>query len=282
MKNKLWLLLSMSVIQLSPLMIPTAQADLLDDIKQKKEIVIATEARYAPFEMLEDGKIVGLGKDILTEVMKGLPGVKVVQLDIPFQGILPGLESKRFDFVATSLTITRDREAKFAFTAPFSDASVAILKRKGDSRINSAKDLQGMIVASQAGAPQIVVLKEYEASVLKPTTGHGVKEIKAFIDYNEAYAALAAHRVDAVVQSLPNLAPLVKTRGDTFEIVRPPFGPATWYAWAGRKDADSASLVKFVSDGIVQLNKSGKLAQLQTKWLGFSMAVPEQVPTPAN
>ncbi|MFK8074865.1 ABC transporter substrate-binding protein, partial [Klebsiella pneumoniae] len=99
---------------------------------------------------------------------------------------------------------------------------------------------------------------------------------------HEAYAALAAHRVDAVVQSLPNLAPLVKTRGDTFEIVRPPFGPATWYAWAGRKDADSASLVKFISDGIVQLNKSGKLAQLQTKWLGFSMAVPEQVPTPAN
>ena len=84
-----------------------------------------------------------------------------------------------------------------------------------------------MIVASRAGAPQIAVLKEYEASVLKPTTGHGVKEIKAFIDYNEAYAALAAHRVDAVVQSLPNLAPLVKTRGDTFEIVRPPFGPAT-------------------------------------------------------
>jgi polar amino acid transport system substrate-binding protein len=51
--------------------------------------VIATEARYAPFEMLEDGKIVGLGKDILTEVMKGLPGVKVVQLDIPFQGFYP-------------------------------------------------------------------------------------------------------------------------------------------------------------------------------------------------
>lgn len=107
MKNKLWLLLSMSALQLSPLLISTAQADLLDDIKQKKEIVIATEARYAPFEMLEDGKIVGLGKDILTEVMKGLPGVKVVQLDIPFQGILPGLESKRFDFVATSLRKVR-------------------------------------------------------------------------------------------------------------------------------------------------------------------------------
>ena len=88
MKNKLWLLLSMSALQLSPLLISTAQADLLDDIKQKKEIVIATEARYAPFEMLEDGKIVGLGKDILTEVMKGLPGVKVVQLAIVKQNLL--------------------------------------------------------------------------------------------------------------------------------------------------------------------------------------------------
>ena len=117
MKNKLWLLLSMSALQLSPLLISTARADLLDDIKQKRNSDCHRSA-LCPFEMLEDGKIVGLGKDILTEVMKGLPGVKVVQLDIPFQGILPGLESKRFDFVATSLTITRDREAKFAFTAP--------------------------------------------------------------------------------------------------------------------------------------------------------------------
>ncbi|WP_413692251.1 hypothetical protein [Psychromonas sp. KJ10-2] len=49
-----------------------AQADLLDDIKQKGEIVIATEARYAPFEMLEDGKIVGYGKDILDQILKDL------------------------------------------------------------------------------------------------------------------------------------------------------------------------------------------------------------------
>ena len=56
MKNKLWLLLSMSALQLSPLLISTAQADLLDDIKQKKEIVIATEARYAPLKCLKMAK----------------------------------------------------------------------------------------------------------------------------------------------------------------------------------------------------------------------------------
>ncbi|EZI27819.1 MULTISPECIES: transporter substrate-binding domain-containing protein [Pseudomonas] len=276
---------------LTPLLVGTlasfaaaeAKADLLSDIKGRGEIVVATEARYAPFEMIEDGKIVGYGKDLLDAIMLDLPGVKLKQLDVPFQGILPGLSSKRFDFVATSLTITKARAESFAFTLPFSTASVAVLKRKGDARINSAEDLIGMVVGSQAGAPQIDVLKEYERTVLQPTKNSGVKEIKAFMDYNEAYAALASRRVDAVVQSLPNLAPLIKERGDVFEIVQPPFGPPTYYAWAGRKDADSASLVKFFSDGIAKLNASGELAKLQRKWFGFEMPLPtDAVPAPIN
>ena len=52
----------MSALQLSPLLISTAQL-IYWMILSKKEIVIATEA-LCPFEMLEDGKIVGLGKDI--------------------------------------------------------------------------------------------------------------------------------------------------------------------------------------------------------------------------
>lgn len=276
----LFALLLVSV--LLPLTIHVARADMLATVKQKGEIVIATEARYAPFEMLQDGKIVGYGKDILDEVMKDLPGVKLKQLDVPFQGILPGLTAGRFDFVATSLTITEARARNYAFTLPISTANVTVLKRKGDTRINSAEDMAGMVVGSQSGAPQVKVLRDFEKSVLAPK-GKSVKEVKEFMDYNEAYAALASRRVDAVVQSLPNLAPLVKERPDIFEIVQPAFGPATYYAWAGRKDADSASLVAFFNDSIAKLNRSGKLAELQKKWFGFTMALPaDKVPTPLN
>ena len=282
MKKLKRLMTPVIVSALLPLSALPAHADLLDDIKHRGEIVIATEARYAPFEMLENGKIVGMGKDILDEVMKDLPGVKVKQLDVPFQGILPGLSSKRFDFVATSLTINKERAAKFAFTLPFSTASVAVLKRAGDDRINSAEDMAGLVIGGQSGAAQSAVLRTYNTEVLIPN-GQGIKEFKEFMDYNEAYAALASRRVDAVVQSLPNLAPLIKERGDIFEIVQPPFGPATYYAWAGRKDADSATLVQFFSDGIAKLNKSGKLAEIQKKWLGFEMSVPsDEVPAPVN
>lgn len=259
------------------------QADLLDDIKARGEIVIATEARYTPFEMLENGKIVGYGKDILDEIMKDLPGVKLKQLDLPLQGILAGLSAKRYDFVATSLTITKARAANYAFTYPISTASVAILKRKGDDSIKSPLDMVGKIAGTQAGSPQVDILKDYAEKTLIPKTGKSVKGIQEFTDYNEAYAALAAHRVDFVPQAIPNLAPVVKERPELFEIVQPPFGPDTYYAWAGRKDADSARLVQFFSDEIEKLHKSGKLAELQKKWFGFTMDIPTgYVPEPAQ
>ena len=54
-----------------------------------------------------------------------------------------------------------------------------------------------------------------------------------------------------------------------------------YYGWAGRKDEDSASLVKFINDGIARLNKSGELNKMQEKWFGFAMEVPtDNVPPP--
>lgn len=267
---------------MSTLFSSVASADLLSQIKEKGEIVIATEARYAPFEMLEDGQIVGYGKDILDEVLKDLPGVKLKHLDLPFQGILAGLNANRYDFVATSLTITKDRAANYAFTYPISTASVAMLKRKGDDRINAPEDMAGKVLGTQAGSAQLSVIKSFEQDVLS-VNGGKYKSVQEFTDYNEAYAALASRRVDVVPQAIPNLAPIVQQRPDMFEIVQPPFGPDTYYGWVGRKDADSASLVQFMSDGIEKLHKSGKLAELQQKWFGFTMDVPTGiVPEPIH
>lgn len=262
-----------------------AQAkDLLSEVKERGELVVATEARFAPFEMLKDGKIVGYSKDLLDEIMKDLPGVKLNQLDLPYQGILAGLVAKRYDFVCTSLTITKERAAKYAFTLPFSTAALTIVKRAGDDSIKSGEDMAGRIIGIQAGAaPYFTALKDYEKEVLIPKYGKGVAELQEFISSDDAYAALAGKRVDAVINTVPNLAPLVKERPDVFEIVMPPFGPPTYFAWAGRKDAESASLVQFFSDSIRKLNENGKMAELQKKWFGFTMDVPmDKVPEPIN
>jgi len=274
--NKLLLIASLSLTA------TLAQADLLDDIKARGEIVIATEARYAPFEMLEDGKIVGYGKDILDAALKGLPGVKLKQLDLPFQGILAGLKAKRYDFVATSLMVSKKRMDNYAFTNPIADASVAILKRKGDSSIMKPEDMAGKVIGAQIGSEQLNAVKKYEQKVLIPQ-GKSLKKILEFTDYDEAYAALASRRVDIVPQAIPNLAPIVKKRPDMFALVQPPFGSKSYYAWAGRKDTNSRSLVEFMNKEILKLQKSGELAKLQMKWFGFTMQIPEgTLPQPIN
>lgn len=102
------------------------EGDLLARIKEKKEIIIASEARYAPFEFVENGKIVGYDVDLMRYVLKDLPGVQVKQLDLPFQGLLPGLDTKRFDFVVTAVTVSQERASRFAFTVPVADATTGV------------------------------------------------------------------------------------------------------------------------------------------------------------
>ena len=258
-----------------------AQAqNLLETIKSKKEIVIGTEAQFAPFEFLQDGKIVGYGPDLMNLVLSDMPDVKVKQMDVPFQGILPGLATKRFDFIVTSVTVTKERASKFAFTLPIADATTALLRRTADNELAAPESVAGKIVGSQAGSAQLKALQEFSAKLKadgkKPIT------VREYVSFDEAYADLAAGRLDAVAQSMANLATLTKTRADTYALIPGAIGPKTYFAWVGRKDAASAPLLEFFNAGIAKAKSSGKLEELQQKWFGFTMDTPvDAVPEPA-
>jgi polar amino acid transport system substrate-binding protein len=256
-----------------------SSADLLDEIKKRKEIVIGTEARYAPFEFVEGGKIVGYSTDLLDLIMKDLPGVSVRRLDLPWQGILPGLDAKRFDYVVTSVTATKERAERYHLSAPIADATLALVKRKGDASIKRPEDIAGKVVGSQSGSAQLQGLEAY-SNELKGKSGKGAADIRTYVDFNEAYADLAAGRSAAVANSLPNLLYLVKQRSDVFEMVPGTIGPKKYFSWAGRKDADSASLNAFFDKQIAALNESGEMARLQEKWFSYKMDVPTALPPP--
>ena len=257
----------------------SASADLLAEIKERGEFVVGTEARFPPFEFVRDGEIVGYSTDIMAHIMTALPGVKLTRLDLPWQGILPGLAAAKFDYVVTSVTVTKERYEKYALSLPVADATMALVKRKGDDSINAPEDIAGHAVGSQAGSAQLQALEAFAEGL----PGEGVKEIKTYVDFNEAFADLAAGRISAVCNSLPNLLELVRTRPDVFELVLPTFGPKKYFSWAGRKDADSASLVAFIDEQLAALNKSGVLTELQEKWFGGPMELPsDKLPTPAD
>lgn len=256
-----------------------ARADLLQNIKDKGTIVIGTEARYAPFEFIEHGEIVGYDRDLLVEIMKGLPGVKVETHDLPFQGILPGLSQGKLDFVVTAVSVTNERYEKYAMTSPIADATVAFAKRANDNTIKKPEDVVGKIVGTQTGTGQLLATQDFDKK-LKKKFGKGMAGIKEYVSFDEVYADLTNRRIDVAAQSLPPLLYLQKQHPDKYKVIEPPFGPKFYFSWAGRKDNGSKSLVEFFNKRIIALRGDGTMKKLQEKWFGFAMETPDVLPKP--
>ena len=163
--------------------------DLLSTIKNKGVLTVGTEARLPPFEFVENGKILGYSADMLSEIMKGLPGVRVERLDLPWQGILPGLTAKRFDYVVTSVTVTKERFALYRFSLPVADATMALMKRKGDGSIMKPQDVSGKAVGAEAGSAMLQAAQTLSSSLV--AEGKAPAAIKSYTDFSEAYADLA-------------------------------------------------------------------------------------------
>lgn len=257
---------------------PFAQADQLERIKEQGELVLGTEARFPPFEFVENGQIVGYTSDLLKLISAELPGVEIKQLDLPWQGILSGLETSKFDYAYSAMTATQERFDRYALSLPIADASVGLLKRIADGGFTLHSDLNGKTVGTQAGSGQLTVLTAYRDVVAQSGINF---EIKEYVDYSEAYADLGAGRIDAVANALPNLLFIAKQRSDIFAVLPDTLGPKLYFVWAARKDEESASLAAFFDEQIRKLNESGQMTALQEKWFGFPMPVPsDALPTP--
>ncbi len=249
-----------------------ALADTLADVKSRGELVCATEMEFPPFDFRVDNVYTGVNRDLMDVVSHDL-GVKPKYLDLPWTSVLPGLEAKKFDFVIAPVTITKARMQRYSFTVPIAEATAAVMKRADDNSINSPKDLAGKTVGGQKGTSQLAQLKDFSATLPKPIT------IREYVDNNQSYADLAAGRLDASVNSLPNLAYAASKRPDTFKVVLPPFGQPSYFSWVGR--LDDKTLTDAISAVLIKMQDDGRLAAIQKKWFGIAQPLPKDVPTPS-
>jgi polar amino acid transport system substrate-binding protein len=248
-----------------------ASADQLADIKAKGKIVAATEMHFPPFDILNDGKYEGICKDLFDEVAKEL-GVKAEYLDLPWQSVLPGLEAKKFDIVNAPVTITAERAKRYAFTLPMGNATVAMVKKAGDSMISKPEDIAGKAAGSQKGSAQLDQLKAFSAKLPKPV------DVREYVNQDEALADLGAGRIQAVINSMPLMGYAAKQRPEAFALVMPPFGDPKYFAWVGRKDDDSKTMIEAINAALVKMHGDGRLKAINEKWLGASPELPTTMP----
>jgi len=248
--------------------------DALARVKAAGSLKVGTETAFAPFDFIDAGEHAGLNVDVFAEIGKEL-GVTIEWVALPWEGVLPGLEAGKFDMVAGPATITKARMERYRFTPPVAEATVAILKKAGDTTITKPEDIAGKAIGVGKATAQLAQLTAYSDTL---PTKVDVREYPAF---TESYADLAAGRIAGVANSLPNIAFVASQRKDTFEVVLPPFGQKSYFGFIGTKDADHAPLMDAIDAALLKMKGDGRLAEMQKKWFGASFDTPDSVPDPA-
>lgn len=252
-----------------------AQAVTLAQIKTAGELRIGCEATFVPFTYHEGANIVGYDVDLASLFCKPL-GVKANFIDTAWSGVIPSLLAKKFDIIMTSITITKERLERVNFTTPYADAAQVILIRAGDEgAIKGVTDLNGRILGIKLGSPGQILAPKIEAS-LKSAGGAGFKEVRVFDDHPSAYIALSEKRVDAVLNVISSLLVVLRDAPGKYALVKGDLG-ASWSGIAVRKE--DREIESYLNDQLARFRADGSIYELQMKWFGFRMPLPDKVPS---
>ena len=246
-----------------------AEGGTLADIKARGQITIGTEAAYEPYEFIENGVVVGYGRDIL-DLMAAKLGVKVVQLNLPFQGLLPGLLAHKFDFVATSVGITEERAKRFAFTRPVGIVHSMFVINGTNKTISKPEDAVGKTVGTQMGSLAQPMVQEFERQ-MKAKSGKGFAELKLFQTYPDVSMALSNGTLDIGVLPSNVLSVQLRRQPGAFKAIGE-VGDPRLLAWVTHPQ--DPEIRTFINQTLEEMRVSGKLAELQKKWFGEVLDLP--------
>ena len=155
---------------------------------EAKELHMATNAAFEPYEYKEGGEVVGIDADIANAICEKL-GYKLVIDDMDFDAIITAVTSGKADFGMAGMTITDERKQSVDFTDPYTNAVQVIIVNEKDSPVASADDLKGKSIGVQMGTTGDIYC----------TDAFGQENVKQYQNGALAVAALANKQIDCVV-----------------------------------------------------------------------------------
>ncbi|MFA5703504.1 MAG: glutamine ABC transporter substrate-binding protein GlnH [Advenella sp.] len=221
---------------------------------QDKELVVATDTAFVPFEFKQDDKYVGFDIDLWDAIAKQL-NLKYRLQPMDFNGIIPGLQTKNIDAALAGITIKDERKKVIDFSDPYYESGLAILTSVKNENIKTAADLAGKDVAVKTGTATVDFLKKEVPEA----------KLKLFPNIDNAFLDLATGRVDAVVHDTPNVQYYANTAGKGKVVVTGALQSGDFYGIAFPKGSD---LVEKVNAALKTLKDSGEYDKIYTKWFG--------------
>ena len=129
---------------------------LLDDILDRKELRVGTFLQYPPI-MFKDknGEPQGFEVDMARDMGTAL-GVKVTFVDSAWEGLLPGIQSGKFDVIIAQMAITAERAKVIHFAKPFEATGlVAVVSPKAP--LTDASDVKSVVGYLNKADKKVVV-----------------------------------------------------------------------------------------------------------------------------
>ncbi|AIL32267.1 glutamine ABC transporter substrate-binding protein GlnH [Basilea psittacipulmonis] len=219
-----------------------------------KELIVATNLGFVPFEFTEKGKYVGFDVDLIDAIAQKL-GLKYKWRTMEFGGLVSALQTNNVDMVIAGMTITPERQAVVDFSDPYYQAGLAVLTRLKDEHIKTTADLAGKPVAVQTGTVAVEYMKKEV-----PTA-----KLNYFPEVNNLYLDLLTGRSDAVVHDSPNVQYYAATAGKGKTRVTGFIDTNESYGIAFPK---GSPLVAEVNKALKELKEDGTYDKIYSKWFG--------------
>lgn len=220
---------------------------------QSISLRVGTEPTFPPFEMpSEDGSgLQGFDIDLMKAIGQEV-GLDIQFESMPFDGLIPALQSGTLDAVVSGMTITAERRQSIAFSSPYFKAGLAIAVQENNNDIKSFDDLKGRKIAVQIGTTGAIEAERIPNA-----------QIISFDSAVLALQELINGKVDAVVNDAPVTLFAVKEaqlRGVKVvgELVTEEF-----YGIGLPLNSDKVMLLNY---GLYEILRNGTYNQIYQKW----------------
>ncbi|HEX8970906.1 ABC transporter substrate-binding protein [Oryzihumus sp.] len=236
-------------------------AKLPAKIKSAGEIVVGTDATYAPNEFLAtDGKTVqGMDVDLFNAVAQEF-GVKVKWVPANFDSIILGVDSGKYDMGISSFSITDERKKQVNMVSYYT-AGTQWVTAKGNPKKVNPDDACGLNVAVQKATTQLDDITARN----KKCTSAGKKAINIVVEVGQdkVTADVTSGKADAMLADSPVALYAVKQTGGQLEAVGSTYDSAPYGYVIPKSETDFGNALV---EALKQLDSSGGYKQALAKW----------------
>ncbi len=230
--------------------------DLLAQIQERGEIIIAMEGTWAPWTYHdENDELVGFDVEVGQQIAEAL-GVEAAFVEGEWDGLLAGLDAGRYDIMINGVDITEERSDAYDFSDPYAYNRTAVIVSGDNTDTTSMEDLEGKHTANTISSTYAEVAEQYGA------------EVTGVDDLNQTFELLLSGRIDATLNAEVTYYDYMEAHPDANIKIACLDPEATEVAIPFRKGEETASLREAVDQALADMRQSGALTELSEKYFG--------------